>query len=264
MKDILEEIVAHKRQEVALQKEVLPPRQLYAMAEKKMEEAIKPLSMSNALTTDAHGIIAEFKRKSPSKGWIKEEGQAEVIPHAYSENGAAAISILTDNRYFGGSLEFVKKARPMVKCPILRKEFIIDEYQIFEARIAGADAILLIAADLKQAEAKRLISIAHEMNLEVLMELHAEKELEYADLGADMIGVNNRDLGTFHTDVRNSFLLSAKLPQEKVLVSESGIDSPQAVMLLRQAGFRGFLMGECFMKEADPGDALKDFIAAIK
>lgn len=263
MKDILEEIVAHKREEVRLQKEVLPPRKLHAMVEAAMEDGRTPLSMSQSLTSDAHGIIAEFKRKSPSKGWIKEEGQADVIPPSYARNGAAALSILTDNRYFGGSLEFVKKARPLVERPILRKDFVVDEYQLFEARLAGADAVLLIAADLRLQEARSLASIAHELGLEVLMELHSEGELDYAGLDVDMVGVNNRDLGTFHTDVEHSFRMSASLPQDRVLVSESGLGKPDTIRLLRQAGFRGFLMGEHFMKADDPGMELASFIAAI-
>lgn len=263
MKDILEEIVAHKREEVCRQKELLPPRRLHAMVEKAIESSPAPLSMSRSLNEDQYGIIAEFKRKSPSKGWIKEDGQPDVIPPAYARNGAAALSILTDSQYFGGSLDFLKKARPLVDKPILRKDFVVDEYQLFEARLAGADAVLLIAADLKLQEARALASMAHELGLEVLMELHSEDELDYASLDVDMVGVNNRDLGTFHTDVQNSFRLSASLPQDRVLVSESGLGNPQTVMLLRQAGFRGFLMGEHFMKADDPGMELARFISGI-
>lgn len=263
MKDILEEIVAHKREEVRRQKELLPARRLHAMVEEAIESSPAPLNMSRSLDEDQYGIIAEFKRKSPSKGWIKEDGQPDVILPAYARNGAAALSILTDSQYFGGSLDFLKKARPLVDKPILRKDFVVDEYQLFEARLAGADAVLLIAADLKLQEARALASMAHELGLEVLMELHSEDELDYASLDVDMVGVNNRDLGTFHTDVQNSFRLSASLPQDRVLVSESGLGNPQTVMLLRQAGFRGFLMGEHFMKADDPGMELARFISGI-
>ena len=145
----------------------------------------------------------------------------------------------------------------------MRKDFIIDEYQIFEARHAGADAILLIAANLKMNDARHLITLAHELGLEVLMELHSESELDFASLDADMIGVNNRDLGTFHTDVLHSFHMSAHLPQEKVLVSESGLGDPATVTLLREAGYRGFLMGEHFMRTPDPGAELAKFIGGI-
>ena len=259
MKDILEEIVAHKRIEVAAQKEQTPPRTLYAEVERMMAEGVEKRSLSQALTKNDYGIIAEFKRKSPSKGWIKEDGKPEEIPLSYEQNGAAALSILTDEMYFGGSLDFVRKARPLVNLPILRKDFIIDEYQLFQARVIGADAVLLIAADLTRQEARSLTDIAHELELEVLLELHSEHELDYADLPVDAIGVNNRNLGTFVTDVQNSFRMAARLPQDRVLVSESGISNPDIIRLLREAGYRGFLIGETFMKSENPGEALKEF-----
>ena len=260
MKDILEEIVAYKRIEVAAQKEQTPPRELYAEVERMMADGVTKRSLSQALATDDYGIIAEFKRKSPSKGWIKEDGKPEVIPPSYEKAGAAALSILTDEKYFGGSLDFVRKARPLVNLPILRKDFIVDEYQLFQARHIGADAVLLIAADLKKEEVRSFTDLAHELALEVLLELHAEHELDYADLPVDAIGVNNRNLGTFVTDVQNSFRLAARLPQDSVLVSESGISNPDTIRLLREAGYRGFLIGETFMKADDPGEALHQFI----
>ena len=264
MKDILEEIIAYKRIEVAEQKEQVPARELYAIVEKMMTEGVQGRSMSKSLSEDAHGIIAEFKRKSPSKGWIKEEGKPEIIPLSYQQNGAAALSILTDEKYFGGSMEFVKVARPLVNIPILRKDFVIDEYQLFQARHIGADAVLLIAADLKKQEVKTLTAIAHELKLEVLLEMHSLEELDYAELDVDMLGINNRNLGTFHTDVQNSFHMISRLPEEKVKVSESGIGKPETIKLLRAAGYRGFLMGEHFMKQADPGKALGDFMGKLK
>lgn len=221
------------------------------------------LSMRDSLAKSASGIIAEFKRKSPSKGWIKEEGRPELIPASYSDNGASAISILTDEKYFGGSMDFVRIARPSVACPILRKDFIVDEYQLFQAREIGANAVLLIAADLTKAECKSLAKIAHDLGLETLLETHSESELEYVGDNIDMVGVNNRNLGTFHTDVQNSYRLASLLPKEYLLVSESGISNPQTVRELREAGFRGFLIGETFMKTPNPGEALKDFIDAI-
>lgn len=260
MKDILEEIVAYKRIEVAAQKEQMPPRKLYAEVERMMAEGVEKRSLSQALTKNDYGIIAEFKRKSPSKGWIKEDGKPEEIPLAYEQNGAAALSILTDEKYFGGSLDFVRRARPLVNLPILRKDFIIDEYQLFQARHVGADAVLLIAADLKKEEARLLTALAHDLALEVLLELHAEHELDYADLPVDALGVNNRNLGTFVTDVQNSFRMAARLPEDRVLVSESGIAGPDVIRLLREVGYRGFLIGESFMKTDDPGRALKQFI----
>lgn len=263
MKDILEEIVAHKRIEVAEQKEQVPARKLYAIVEKMIADGVENRSMSKALNEDAYGIIAEFKRKSPSKGWIKEEGKPEVIPPSYEQNGAAALSILTDEKFFGGSMEFIKTARPLVNIPILRKDFIIDEYQLFQAREIGADAVLLIAADLKKEEAKMLTSLAHELKLEVLLEMHSLEELDYAELDVDMVGINNRNLGSFHTDVQNSFDMISRLPEEKVKVSESGINNPEVIKLLRGAGYRGFLMGEYFMRQVDPGQALCDFVAKL-
>ena len=264
MKDILQEIVAYKRTEVAAQKEQLPPRKLYAEVEHMMAEGVTRRSLSRALAEDSVGIIAEFKRRSPSKGWIKEEGRPEVVPPSYEKAGAAALSILTDEKYFGGSMDFVRSARPLVGLPILRKDFIVDEYQLFQTRQIGADAVLLIAADLTREETRSLTATAHELGLEVLLELHAEHELDYADLPVDAIGVNNRNLGTFVTDVGNSFRLAARLPQDKVLVSESGISRPDTIRLLRQAGYRGFLIGETFMKANDPGEALRDFIEQIR
>ncbi len=263
MKDILEEIVACKRIEIAAQKEQTPPRKLYAEVEEMMDRGVEKRSLSQALTDDAVGIIAEFKRKSPSKGWIKEDGKAEEIPLSYERAGAAALSILTDEAYFGGSLGFIRTARPLVKLPILRKDFIIDEYQIFQARHAGADAVLLIAADLTRQEVRSLTATAHELALEVLLELHSERELDYAEMDVDAVGVNNRNLGSFVTDVQNSFRMAGRLPQDKVLVSESGIASPGTIALLREAGYRGFLIGESFMKTDNPGETLRQFIEGI-
>ena len=222
------------------------------------------VSMSQALTASDSGIIAEFKRKSPSKGWIKEDGQASIIPLSYQQNGAAALSILTDEHYFGGSDEFIKTARHTgVRIPILYKNFVIDEYQLFQARLCGASAVLLIAADLTLAECRVLMRSAHELGLEVLLEMHSESELEYAELEPDMCGINNRNLGSFVTDVQNSFRLAELLPKDAIKVSESGISNPDTVKALRQAGFRGFLIGENFMKAPVPGVALHEFIKEI-
>jgi len=216
------------------------------------------------VTASESGIIAEFKRRSPSKGWIKEEGKADEIPLSYQEHGAAALSILTDEQYFGGKDDFIRIARHAgVHIPILYKNFIIDEYQLFQARLCGASAVLLIAADLSKEECQSLLSTAHGLGLEVLLEMHSEEELEYAEMEPDMCGINNRNLGTFITDVQNSFRLAELLPKDSVKVSESGISNPDTVKALRLAGFRGFLIGETFMKTSDPGKALKDFISKL-
>lgn len=260
--DILQEIVAHKRIEVKRFKQQLSEQEIHRRVEAILDFSVP--SMSKALTASESGIIAEFKRRSPSKGWIKEEGKAEEIPLAYQEHGAAALSILTDEQYFGGKDDFIRIARHAgVHIPILYKNFIIDEYQLFQARLCGASAVLLIAADLSKEECRSLLSTAHGLGLEVLLEMHSEEELEYAEMEPDMCGINNRNLGTFITDVQNSFRLAELLPKDSVKVSESGISNPDTVKALRLAGFRGFLIGETFMKTSDPGKALKDFISKL-
>lgn len=264
MKDVLDEIVAHKRKEVEQFKAEFPSRELYHQVELLMGRAATS-SMRQALLDSPTGIIAEFKRKSPSKGWIKEDGQAALIPLSYQENGASAISILTDENYFGGKDAFIVEARRSgVTIPILYKNFVIDEYQLFLSRLCGASAVLLIAADLRLDECRTLLNTAHELGLEVLLEMHSEKELDYAALEPDMYGINNRNLGTFVTDVENSFRLAELLPKDGCKVSESGISHPNTVKALRQAGFNGFLIGENFMKTAHPGQALFQFIEELR
>ena len=265
MNDILEEIVAHKRKELKELKGILPLHDLAEKVEEYLENDKRhTLSMRQSLAESDSGIIAEFKRRSPSKGWIKEDGEPTVIPPSYAENGAAALSILTDEQFFGGRLNFIHQARPLVPhTPILRKDFIIDEYQLLQARQIGADAVLLIAACISKQECKELARKAHALGLETLLEVHSEPELEYVGDNIDMVGVNNRNLGTFHTDVQNSYRLSNLLPKDYLLVSESGISNPLTVRELRQAGFRGFLIGETFMKTPNPGLALKEFIKGI-
>ena len=262
MQDILQEIVAHKRVEVEQFKQAVPPSQLHRQVEAILDFSTP--SLSKSLTESASGIIAEFKRKSPSKGWIKEEGKAEEIPLSYQQHGAAALSILTDGHYFGGCDEFIRIARHQgVQIPILYKNFVIDEYQLFQARLCGASAVLLIAACLTKADCRTLQQTAHELGLEVLLEMHSREELEYANQTPDLCGINNRHLGSFVTDVETSFRLAEYLPKEAVKVSESGLSDPLTVKELRSAGFRGFLMGEHFMKSTDPGSALEAFIQQL-
>ena len=253
MQDILQTIIDTKREEM---------ERLYAP---------KP-SLRGALMHSSTGIIAEFKRRSPSKGWINEDGRADVIPLSYQQNGAAALSILTDEHYFGGSDDFIRQARQSgVTLPILYKNFVIDEAQIFAAALCGASAVLLIAACLSKQACKQLMGRAHELGLEVLLEMHSEQELEYADLGPDLCGINNRNLGSFVTDVENSFRFAERLRSicccatdvTPALVSESGISDPATVKALRAAGFNGFLIGENFMKTSDPGKALNGFISEL-
>lgn len=255
MADILEEIIADKRADLAATRK-------------------KSRSMKRSLAESSSGIIAEFKRKSPSKGWIHADAKAEVVVPQYAEGGASAVSILTNEKYFGGSPAFIQAVRVSVPdLPILRKEFIIDEYQVYEAKAIGADAILLIAAALTPDHYSALLRTAHSLGLEVLLEVHAPEELSYLDAGIpDMLGVNNRSLGTFHTDVNHSFEIARQMQaavahlsdaERPVLVSESGISSPDIVRQLRSVGFRGFLIGECFMKETEPGEALRQFISKL-
>ena len=244
-KDILQEIVEHKCKELELWK------------------APKP-SLREALLQSETGIIAEFKRKSPSRGWIKEDGRADIIPLSYQQNGAAAISILTDEHYFGGHDDFIRAARQSgVTIPILYKNFVVDEFQLYEAALCGASAVLLIAACLTIERCAELMHIAHSLGLEVLLEMHDDAELKYAELQSDLCGINNRNLGSFVTDVQNSYRLAELLPKDAVKVSESGISNPDTVRALRQAGFRGFLIGENFMKTPDPGLALQQFVSQL-
>ncbi len=260
--DILDEIIAWKKLEIERFKSELPPSILYNKVEALLDTSL--LSMSNALMTSTTGIIAEFKRKSPSKGWINADAKASEVPLSYQHNGAAALSILTDEKYFGGSDEFITIARKSgVEIPVLYKNFVIDEYQLFQVRLCGASAVLLIAADLSLTDCRTLCRTAHEIGLEVLLEMHSEHELDYADIDPDMYGINNRNLGTFVTDINNSFRLAEKLPAGVCKVSESGISSPETVKLLRHAGFRGFLIGENFMKTATPGQSLNEFIFSL-
>lgn len=264
MKDILQDILINKRQEVAHQKEAVKLQTLLGLGGERLERPTH--SMRTALETSPSGIIAEFKRKSPSKGWLFPDAiVTEVVP-AYQQNGASACSVLTDTRFFGGSLRDLCQARALVELPLLRKDFIIDPYQVYQARVMGADAILLIAACLTPDTCRELAELAHTLNLEVLLEIHSETELEYVNPYIDMLGVNNRNLGTFHTDVENSFRLADAMPASgrmPLLISESGISDPQTVCRLRQAGFRGFLIGETFMKTGRPGETLSDFIGRL-
>lgn len=259
--DILEEIVARKRVDLQQMKAQLTERTIHQEVELLMQQGIAVQSMSNALNGSPTGIIAEFKRRSPSKGWIKQDADSAQIPLGYQQSGASALSILTDTPYFGGDDSDIQKARNSgVTLPILYKNFVVDEYQLFQARLCGASAVLLIAACLKKDKCRALIDMAHDLNLEVLLEMHSEADTEYADLQPDMLGVNNRNLGTFHTDVQTSFRLASRLPEDTCRISESGLKDAATLEALRMAGYHGFLMGERFMKEENPPLALKQML----
>lgn len=224
------------------------------------------VSMSHYLKRpDLAGIIAELKRRSPSQGDIHPYLDVERVSIGYMQAGASALSVLTDQKFFGGKNEDLTLARKMNFCPILRKEFIIDEYQIVEAKSIGADAILLIAACLSGEEVRRLAQFAQSLGLEVLLEVHNEAELE-ASLNeyVNLVGVNNRDLTTFRVDIGISLDLVNKIPSEFIKVAESGLSDPAQVIRLKKAGFDGFLMGQRFMETAQPEKACARFIEKLR
>ena len=259
--DILTQIIANKRKEISRQTEAVSMKQLEAIV--AMRETREPLSLSRSIMSSPTGIISEFKRRSPSKGWINREADIRLITRGYA--GAAGLSVLTDTDFFGGSEGDLVKARLSAPSPpILRKDFIISEYQILQSVAIQADAILLIAAALEKDECRRLAEMAHSLGLEVLLEVHSEEELEYATDSIDLIGVNNRNLGSFHTDVENSFRLAERLPEGIPHISESGISGADTIIRLRQAGYNGFLMGESFMKTENPAIALRTLIEDLE
>lgn len=260
MANILDKIVANKRKEVELQKEQVSLNSLTS----KIDNTTNLYSFKDALAQSQTGIIAEFKRKSPSRGWIFENAKIEDVIPSYTDHGASAISVLTDTDFFGGTFEDFKIARKLVDTPLLRKDFMIDEYQLYQAKVLGANAILLIAASLSINEVKQFATKSKELGMDVLLEIHNEKELGHINEYIDVVGVNNRDLTTFITDVKGSFDLADKIPSEFLKISESGISDPNTVKELRQVGYRGFLMGENFMKTTDPGQALNNFRQALK
>ncbi|MGL5683037.1 MAG: indole-3-glycerol phosphate synthase TrpC [Marinifilaceae bacterium] len=254
MKDVLQQIIADKREEIAYLKKHQTAQQRGPYMDRS------PRSMKQSVLNTPGGIIAEFKRRSPSRGWINQEAEAGAIVPAYAAAGAAAISILTDNAYFSGCAQDMLTVRPLVDTPLLRKEFIIDSYQITEARALGADAILLIAAALSKQQCDEFTDMAHSIGLEVLLEIHSEEELHYITPKTDMVGVNNRNLGSFITDVNNSFQIAKQLPQGMVKISESGISNTDTVHKLKTHGFSGFLIGDCFMSNPNPAQELLHFI----
>ncbi len=260
--DILSRIASHKEKEVAERKSLYPVKLL----EQSIYFPTKPVSLKKYITRkDKSGIIAEIKRKSPSRGDINPYVSVERTSIGYMQAGASALSVLTDTTFFGGSANDLTTARKFNFCPILRKDFIIDEYQLIEAKSIGADAILLIAAILDPPKVKALCSAAQRLQLEVVLEVHNEQELKNnLDAGADVIGVNNRNLKSFEVDINISKKLLPMIPRDVIKVSESGIDSPATVADLRQLGFDGFLIGETFMKTGRPEVAAREFIRELK
>ena len=258
--DILEKIVAYKREEVAVRKLLKPAEEL------KQSENFERITLSlkqNLLNENSTGIIAEFKRKSPSKGFINEHADVLQVTKDYTAFGASGLSVLTDHHFFGGHTEDLIAAR-INNIPILRKDFIIDPYQILDAKTMGADVILLIAACLSVSEVKELAAYAKEIGLEILLELHSENELLHICDDVDMVGINNRNLKTFKVDLNRSLELSKLIPAGKIKIAESGIDNAETIICFKDAGYKGFLIGETFMKQTDPGDAFKEFVKQIK
>lgn len=253
--NILEEIIAKKKEEVAFRKKNFPVPSLVKMD--SFGDECYPLA-GFLRDPSRSGIIAEFKRKSPSKGWINQQADAERETRGYASFGASALSVLTDGPFFGGGLEDLIKARQN-GIPILRKDFIIDDYQIIESKAYGADVILLIAACLEKKQIKELAHTAKNMGLNVLLELHDENELEKICDAVDVVGINNRNLKTFDVDIENSIRMARQIPA-KCKIAESGIESMATVHRLKAEGFEGFLIGERFMKEKIPAIAFKNFI----
>lgn len=259
--NLLDQIIASKKREVALKKQVISINQL----ENSDLFNAKTHSLSKSIINSPFGIIAEHKRRSPSKATINHSLSVEEVVKGYENSGASGISILTDSQYFGGSLEDFLLAKASVKTPLLRKEFIIDEYQILESKAYGADAILLIAAVLTQSEIKTLTAFAHSIALEVLLEVHNQAELDKSLIPElDMIGVNNRNLKTFEVHLNTSLALVDKIPNNVVKISESGLHTAAEIKLLKNAGFNGFLMGEAFMKTNNPGAELATLLQQLK
>jgi len=258
--NILDRIIASKVIEVASRKLSTPVSAL----EKAPAFSRKCLSMKQSLLNSESGIISEFKRKSPSLGWIHEDADVIDVTAGYSAAGASGISILTDLEYFGGTPMDLMAARQFISCPVLRKDFVIDEYQLYEAKAMGADVVLLIAAALTVEQTVELARKAHELGLEVLLEVHNAEEIGHANDFVDMLGVNNRNLKTFEQSIQTSFDLAALIPDKFVKVSESGISKTETVIELRKVGYKGFLMGENFMKEENPAEALNNFIANLQ
>jgi indole-3-glycerol phosphate synthase len=257
---ILERILLHKKTELEEAGAKHPLKEL----ERSRFFSRETRSLSKAIADPGRsGIIAEFKRKSPSQGMINDQALIEEVTTGYFRSGASGLSILTDHEFFGGTNDDLSRARELNPIPILRKDFIIDEYQILEARAIGADAILLIAAVLTQEQTKQLARFARSLDLEVLLEVHQEGELDRLNEFVNLVGVNNRDLNTFTVDIDRSVQLAGIIPQDFVKISESGITSPMVIKSLKGYGYQGFLIGESFMRHPEPAVAFSEFIKQL-
>lgn len=258
--DILSRIIADKAEEVSLKKKMLPVEAWHDLPHWQEERVSLKASL---LKPGSTGIIAEFKRRSPSKGIINGTAEVTDVVSAY-DTAAAGISVLTDEKYFGGTNDDLMAAREVVSIPLLRKDFIIDEYQLHEARGIGADVILLIAANLSPQQVQHLAGAAKQLGLEVLLEIHNEEELGHICPAVDFVGVNNRNLKTFEVDINTSLRLFNYIPADKPAIAESGISNTDTIVTLKRAGFKGFLIGENFMKQAQPSVAFADFVNELR
>lgn len=257
---ILQKIVEQKRTEIELAKRTTPKEAL--MESEYFLRAGQSL-VKRLRSEGASGIIAEFKRHSPSKLWINQHADAATVVSAYERAGASGCSVLTDEEFFKGSPADLQQARSVVALPLLRKDFMLDPYQMYQAKAWGADVILLIASILTPCEVSSLTDAAHELGLEVLLELHDEAELGHVNAEVDMVGINNRNLKTFEVDIEQSLRMADRLGVNYLKIAESGISSPETINYFRGHGFEGFLIGETFMKAADPGEACERFIYSI-
>lgn len=262
-KDILHTIASYKRRQVEAERSLISDDQLHRLV---ADTELPTFNMAEPIVTHpVAGIIAEFKRRSPSKGEISPMADPGKILPTYERGGAAAASVLTDTPFFGGSLSDLAIARRSVpSLPLLRKDFIVDAYQIYQARLYGASTVLLIAAILTRKEIDDFIDIAHDLGMQTLLELHDESELDRLSLRSDMIGINNRNLASFDTDIKNSSRMISSLPPSSIRIAESGVTDPGQVAELKKLGFNGFLIGEYFMRKPDPETALKEFLHAVK
>lgn len=259
--NILETIVVKKRLEVENSMKTRPINLL----EKSIYYNRNCISISKFLQqSNATGIIAEHKRKSPSKGIINDQLNVIDVVSSYQKAGASAVSILTDETFFGGTNNDILSVRDAITIPILRKEFIVDEYQVHEAKSIGADLILLIAACLTPLEVKSFAKLANQLGMEVLLELHDEDEFSHICDEVQLVGINNRSLKTFSVNIERSLEMASKIPSQKIKVAESGIDQPSQVRLFKEHGYKGFLIGENFMKTKYPGDSLRTFIKELQ
>lgn len=257
--NILEQIVAHKKEQMLIRKIMVPVTEV--VNSKYFDRKCRSL-VECIMDKNKSGIITEFKRKSPSRGFINQHADVLQVTRDYTAAGSSGLSVLTDSEYFGGSIDDLVLAREN-DIPILRKEFIIDPYQILTTKAIGADAILLIASILSIEQVQSFAESAKKLGLEVLLEIHDESELGHICDEVDMVGVNNRNLKNFQVDIQQSISLSNKIPAGKIKIAESGISSPEVMKQLREAGFDGFLIGETFMKESDPGHAFKSFLKQL-